>query len=625
MPEIIEPQFLVIDLFAGFGGTSTGFEMADGVAKVIAAVNHDPKAIKSHWINHPHVKHYEEDIRTLELSGLVALVNKWRGIYPNAKVILWASLECTNFSKAKGGQPRDADSRTLAESLYMHYDPATHTYSMGDSYIQLLNPDYIMIENVVEFMCWGPLDECGKPVSRRNGADWLRWRREVCELGYRDEWREMNSANYGAYTSRNRLFGCFAKDGLPIAWPEPTHAKNVSKGGMYGDLQPWKPVKDVLDFADEGQSIFGRKKPLSEKTLERIYAGLIKFVAGGKDNFLAKIYAVASNSHGTYSTDSAAHTITTRDAHALVQPAFISKYYSGRPDGKNITIDGPAGTITTIDSQALVQPQFMVQRNGGEPGSKVTSVEQPARTITATGGNLQVVQTSFLTHYYGQGGQYSPITSPSPVITTKARTALVQPKYLVNYHHSSDVDGVDKPCPTLTTRDKLAIVHPVPFIYRDFTGGGQTSSIEQPAGTVMPSPKMSLVQPFILNPSHGGHSTGTDNPAPVIVARQDKAPLYLVMTENGQWAIEIYDTDSEMTRKIKEFMAMYAIADIKMRMLKVAELLKIQGFPDGYRFHESCTQADMKKQIGNSVEPHVVQKWALAMANKITELHQSRA
>lgn len=111
-----DPIFLIVDLFCGFGGTTTGFVNAEingnKLAKIIACVNHDPKAIKSHWLNHPDVKHFEEDIRTLDLSELTKIVNYWKGIYPNAYLILWASLECTNFSKAKGGQARDADSRT---------------------------------------------------------------------------------------------------------------------------------------------------------------------------------------------------------------------------------------------------------------------------------------------------------------------------------------------------------------------------------------------------------------------------------------------------------------------------------------------------------------------------------
>src|SRR5690606_7125859 len=109
-------------------------------------------------------------------------------------------------------------------------------------------------------------------------------------FGYRDEWREMNSADYGAYTSRNRLFGCFAKPGLPIVWPTPTHSKTGSeKTDLFGSgLKKWLPVRDLLDFDDEGESIFTRKKPLVENSLKRIYAGLIKEVAGGKDAFIAQ-------------------------------------------------------------------------------------------------------------------------------------------------------------------------------------------------------------------------------------------------------------------------------------------------------------------------------------------------
>jgi DNA (cytosine-5)-methyltransferase 1 len=139
----VDPLFLVIDLFCGAGGTSTGFEMAGDLALVIACVNHDHKAIKSHWRNYPHVAHFEEDIRKLDLRWLVRLVDFTENFTQMQLVILWASLECTNFSKAKGGQPRDADSRTLL--------------IIWTGISLLSNPDYIQIENVVEFMSWGPL------------------------------------------------------------------------------------------------------------------------------------------------------------------------------------------------------------------------------------------------------------------------------------------------------------------------------------------------------------------------------------------------------------------------------------------------------------------------------------
>lgn len=185
-------KLLYIDLFCGAGGTSTGVNLArvDGqdCARVIACVNHDEKAIASHASNHPDAMHFTEDIRTLELSPLVDHLNKCRMMNPDAFVVLWASLECTNFSKAKGGRPRDADSRTLAEHLFR--------------YIEAIAPDYIQIENVEEFMSWGDVDANGKPISMDKGKAYCRWIRNVKKYGYNFEHRILNAADFGAYTSR---------------------------------------------------------------------------------------------------------------------------------------------------------------------------------------------------------------------------------------------------------------------------------------------------------------------------------------------------------------------------------------------------------------------------------------
>ena len=273
-------------MFCGAGGTSTGVEYATAngnkCAKVIACVNHDANAIASHAANHPDVQHFTEDIRTLELSPLVKKVQESCVAYPNAQVVLWASLECTNFSKAKGGMPRDADSRTLAEHLFR--------------YIKALQPDYIQIENVEEFMSWGDMDANGHPISKDKGKSYVRWVNNVCKYGYDFDWRILNAADYGAYTIRKRFFGQFARHGLPIVFPKPTHVKCPDKGKNTlfpnENLKQWKPVREVLNLEDEGESIFGRKKPLVEKTLERIYAGLVKFVAGGKEEFLVRYNTV---------------------------------------------------------------------------------------------------------------------------------------------------------------------------------------------------------------------------------------------------------------------------------------------------------------------------------------------
>lgn len=596
----VDPLFIVVDLFCGAGGTSTGFEMAGDLALVIGCVNHDHKAIKSHWRNYPHVAHFEEDIRKLDLRWLVRLVNFYRKLYSNALVILWASLECTNFSKAKGGQPRDADSRTLADHL--------------DRYIVALNPDYIQIENVVEFMSWGPLDENGKPLSRKNGEDWMRWRNMICAHGYRDDWKEMNSANYGAYTSRNRLFGIFAKDGLPIAWPLPTHAKTPSKFSMHGDLERWKAVKEVLDFSDEGESIFNRKKALSDKTLERIYAGLIKYVAKGDKAFISKYYS-GRPAGKVGSVEQPASTVTTFGNQTLVQPISILKYDSTDKSGKHYppSLEEPCPVIITQSRLGLIQGEFLVQRNSGNPESKVVDVNGPARTLTVTAGNQDLVQPEFLAAYYGNGDNVSSVENPCPVIPTKDRFGIVQPKYFIDKHFgAAQNQSIEQPAGSILPCDKHRLVEATPFVMPT-NYNNPPKSIEEPCPTITANRK----HHYIVNPSHGGHSTSTDNPCPVIVARQDKAPLYLVQVDAGRVAIAVYEDDSEIMVKIKEFMVIYELVDIKMRMLRVNELLKIQGFPEGYQLEGN--QADQKKFIGNSVVPHVVKAWTIALAQRINE------
>ena len=379
-------ELLYIDLFCGAGGTSTGVEraMIDGekCARVIACVNHDPNAIRSHAANHPNTKHFTEDIRTLDMKPLQTITDKERAKNPGAKVVLWASLECTNFSKAKGGQPRDADSRTLAEHLFR--------------YIDALQPDYIYIENVEEFMCWGDLNADGKPISRDEGRLYLKWVSNVEKRGYKFDHRLLNAADYGARTSRTRFFGIFSRLDLPVLWPEPTHCKGGRAADMFHTaLKPWEPVRPLLDLNVIGQSIFERKKPLSERTLERIYKGLKKFIPKGKDTFL-------------------------------------SKQYSGDPDSKNVSIDEPVGTITCIDHHALVQAKLL----GEKPKGKAS-----------------LVTSHFFANEYSGGGQLSSIDAPMPSILTTPKQKLVTVnQFLVNTSYQSKGGSIDEPIFTLIAR-----------------------------------------------------------------------------------------------------------------------------------------------------------------------------
>lgn len=588
-------MILVIDLFCGAGGVTTGFEQAevDGekVAKVIACVNHDPMAIASHTVNHPDVVHFTEDIKHIQMEKLQAIVAQAKAQHPDALILLWASLECTNFSKAKGGLPRNADSRSLAD--YMPW------------YVESLKPDYIGIENVIEFMAWGPLDDNGKPISKRSGVDYMRWVEEmkVLNAGYDYEWRELNAADYGAYTSRKRFFGMFATKGLPIAFPEPTHCKKPS-GGLFDQLEKWKPVREVLDLEDKGESILIRKKRLSPKTLERIMAGLVKFVAGG-------------------------------------QQAFISKYYSGKPEGKNISIDGPAGTVTTVVTQAIVQPQFMLNYHHS---STHADINEPNPTIT-TKDKYAVVSPEYLIQYNGKPGTSEFSTAaPSRTITTKDRLAFIQPQYIMRDFSKTTNQSIENPAGSLLPFPKMNLVSAEPFILNANSSTAPANDLNNPA------PTLTQRRHYIINPSWFNTNAGSiDEPCCTLIARQDKAPLYLVNVSESDlnYAVNVGDFFDEIDWQfisdianqvygpklkksvrveIVEFMELYGISDIKMRMLKEAELLPIQDFPRDY-FEKvraagiNITQTQVKRYIGNAVVPRVCKKMAETLHRRLRILN----
>lgn len=584
-------KLIYVDLFCGAGGTSTGVESAryqdNPCARVIACVNHDANAIASHAANHPEALHFTEDIRTLELMPLIEHIHQCRLRFPNAFVVLWASLECTNFSKAKGGQPRDADSRTLAEHLFR--------------YIEAINPDFIQIENVEEFMAWGDMDKNEKPISMDKGRLYRRWVNNVKKYGYNFDHRILNAADFGAYTSRKRFFGIFAKKGLPIVFPEATHAKEAQHT-LFGSLEKWKPVKEVLDFSDEGISIFGRPKPLSEKTLERIYAGLIKFVAGGKDAFLSR-YNTVRPQDTCKSVDEPCGVITTENRFAKVQCHFLSKYFSGHPESKNISIEGPAHTIKCKDNHALVTSDFLAAYYGN--GDNVHSVEVPSPTVT-TKDRLSLVSPFFMNYYTG-GGQLSDIGQPCPAVTTVPKQRLV---FIDQQFGQSRPAGTDQPLGAITTNPKYALVNCRPWVMNtNFSNVG--SSIEQPAQTITANRKWH----YLMNPQFQSAGASVDKPCFTLIAKMDKRPPYLVATKSGHVAIEVYETDSPMTVKIKEFMALYEIVDIKMRMLKIPELKKIMGFPEDYVL--VGTQADQKKFIGNAVEVNMARRLCEALCKEM--------
>lgn len=517
-------SLIYIDLFCGAGGTSTGVESAkvhnQKCAKVIACINHDKNAIASHAANHPKALHFTEDIRTLDLTELIAHTQEMRKKYPFAKLVLGASLECTNHSKAKGGMSRDADSRTLADHLFR--------------YIEALDPDSVQIENVEEFMIWGPLeikeihnedssycplevvviDKSKKlrelrpvwiPIKERKGESYNAWVEKLKFYKYNFDFRILNSADFGALTSRKRYFAQFNKSGFPIVWPEATHTKNPVSG-LFGNLHKWKAVKEVLDFEDEGVSIFGRKKDLVEASLTRIWQGLVKFVAGGKDKHTIENNSTLKNSNG-------------------VSPGTEAKFFFNQYGNSSVSsIENPSGTITTTPKQNLVIcKKWILNTNFKNVGSS--------------------------------------ISSPMPTITANRKW-----HYLMDAQYSRIGNSIDQPCFTLIAR-------------------------------------MDKTPPYLIE-----------------ITQDGEIPAFIKIVENTV-VYEIYADDSPMLKKIKEFMAFYGLIDIKMRMLRIQELLEIMGFPKDYVLIGN--QADQKKFIGNAVEVTIARKICEAIANRLYEYKQA--
>lgn len=428
-----------IDLFSGAGGTTQGVEQGmyhrQGISKVVACVNHWDEAIKSHELNHPDCLHFTEDVRTLDMTPLIELVSRIRAMDPFAAIVVWASLECTHFSAARGKAKMDESSRTLAHSLYR--------------YIEALDPDLVQIENVKEFLTWGPIDEQGRPIKKYKERDYKEWVSKVTGYGYSYEYRILNAADFGVPQSRKRLFIQFSKPDIPITWPEPTHSP-----------ENHEPVRKYLDIHKRGDNIFD--KGFSERTLRRIYRGLQKHY---------------------------------KDA------GFMVQYYTSGENHKSL--DEPSGTVATKDRFRYVNVD---------------------------------------THFMGRNDR------------------------------TGDYVSLDKPCGTVLTVPKQKLITVVQFLYDD---------------------------------SYDNKGRSVDLPAGTIIARQDKKPLKLLTSVHGVPPVDILDTDSPYTKKIKQFMNEHGIRSVHSRLLSVEELLRIQSFPDTYRFAVKATKS--KEMIGNAVPPKVAQ------------------
>jgi DNA (cytosine-5)-methyltransferase 1 len=652
-------RLFYVDLFCGAGGVSTGVIRAG--AKVIMCINHDPIAIESHKSNHKNVIHAVEDIRNFDLTELTGLIQLIRLFNPNAKICLWASLECTHFSKAKGGDHRDEDSRTLANHLFR--------------YIEAIDPDYIDIENVTEFMSWGPLRiKCAKhhenrsdlswdgrfeyqfyrykgvrspklckvdgkkykgskfigceielkdrcelqmkhvphyrmvPKSKDKGKFYIAWIQKIQEYGYDYDYRILNAADFGALTSRSRYFGQFKKPGLPFTWPTPTHAKNPRSEGMFGGLKKWKAVKPALDLEDEGKSIFNRKKELVNASLNRIYNGLVKHVGDGREQ--AFITKWMSGNKVNKSIEEIFPTVTTMNHFGIVTPEFLMKYH-GKGDN-TLAISSPASTLTTKDRLAKLQIVWLDKQFRSELNHQ--SVDRPAGTILTNDKHCKMTAVWIDKAYSGEKNHQG-VEQPLGTIMTKDKYSNIQCFIMNNYTSGGQDSSIENPVGSITTVPKSNVIHAEKWLM-NHTYNNVGSTIDNPSPTLLASRKHF----YIMNPQWDSKGNDLDRPCFTLIARMDKAPPSLIDATEGEGAIIIYEDDSDIIKKIKLFMAYYGIVDIKMRMLKVDELLRIQGFGDQYILKGNQTL--QKKFIGNSVEVNLAKAKVTSRISALSALEK---
>lgn len=322
-------MFEAIDLFCGAGGITNGLKDAlhelgyseEEIALV--AINHWNIAIATHSANHPNARHLHSKIENIDP----------REIVPSGHLdILVAGPQCTYYSRARGGQPVTDQQRISPWGII--------------DWLEKLDVDNFLIENVPELMKWGPIDpKTKKPIKRLEGKIFLAYIKALKALGYNVDFRLLTCADYGDATTRQRLF-ILGRKNHRIKWPAPTHSNKSVKGQMtFVNTKTWRPAREIINWSVRGKSIYNRKKPLSPNTLRRIEAGLMKY--SGLP-FTVSLLG-EQNRREFYSIDKSLPTILTENR---LEPYLIQ--YNGTADARSI--DEPLGTQTTKDRFGLVQP-----------------------------------------------------------------------------------------------------------------------------------------------------------------------------------------------------------------------------------------------------------------------------
>ena len=532
-----------VDLFCGAGGASTGLELALSRLKMRhkgLAINHWAVAVDTMKRNHPDIDTKQMGIEEAVPADLV----------PSGEVdLLWASPSCTHHSRAKGGKPRSNQLRAQPELVL--------------TWLDQLFVRRIIIENVPEFVDWGPLTKDGRPIEKLKGSCFRSWVAAIEARNYAVEWRIVNCADYGDATTRRRFFLKAVRRGCGrIRWPEPTHAENP-RPDLFGTLKPWRGIRECLDLEDTGKSIFNRSKPLAENTLRRISVGLRKFCgidfqmdmlgsdkgdgsrvrplssplppqhAGGNRSAVVRPFIVRMNRNCTAeSVDAPLSTTTTKEHHALCQPLILDHFKNGEAK----PTDAPMPAQTTHDRFSMITPYLITEQAKNAP----RGIDKPLRAQTT-------VRKDYLC---------------TPLVLGQQGGAAARP--------------IDEPCPTIATGGAVRMITPL-VLGRDACAKCRPAT--KPMPTLTCGGAMRVITPLILDTSRpGGHDSGHTRPA--------SRPIQTLTTcDNVQGVFPVLEDGR--------------VIDIRIRMLKPSELAAAHSFPKDYVL--TGNRGEQVKQIGNSV------------------------
>lgn len=476
-----------VDLFAGGGGASTGFEMAMEKSPDLA-INHDPEALAMHRANHP---------KTVHLCQNVINVHPLQATGGRLVRCLWASPDCTHFSKAKGGKPRNQHIRDLAWTVVR--------------WVELTQPLLGGIENVEEFQDWGPLDEEGQPIKERAGEIFRAWVRTLRKLGYSVSWRQLVACDYGAPTTRKRLFVAFRRDKKRVKWPKPTHGP--------GKKLPHRTAAECINWNDPAPSIFERKKPLAENTQRRIAEGIRRYVLHSDKPFLVTYYgAKAENDFRGQGLDKPLPTVTTENRFGLVSPMLVkpnhtAEYYQCfRGQGA----DEPLGTITSSPGFAVCSP-YLVNPNHAGDNFRGQGVDEPVGTMTGKGSFCLTSPYLITIDHKGGKGEFRAAcresTEPLTTVTTENRHALTTASLIVKNYGGVVGHEVEKPLGTVTATDHHSLVSACLVGSGGPEYGGKLVAVDKPIGTLVGKNHKAVATAHLYY-SEGGQHASVANPMP---------------------------------------------------------------------------------------------------------------